>query len=319
MHVPLGAALGVTDELGELVGHGPLHPDQLRQVLLASPRLRAVHVDEHGVPVSVDDSVHVPPREDPAGLRATLLRLAHTPPGPWQPRHPHDHQPPADHRSGLRPSGGPPPTGGDIAVGGPRARGGPPPPADHEAVAGAGTTGRPHPPRTPGPYRPPRRLRRLVQLRAPLCEWPACGVRSAVCDYEHDDAWPAGPTCPCNGGPLCRRHHRVKQQLMTKARGESSAVHWTDPTGRTWTSPAQHSAPSPALRSLPQTVPAEPHSLSPAALTELEAGPDDDPVRFELRTPDVDPLQPGTDRLAGRLLSDTRWGLDLDDPYLWAA
>ena len=319
VHVPLGAALGITDELGELVGHGPLHPDQLQQMLLASPRLRAVHVDAHGVPVSVDDAVHVPPRDDPAALRATLLRLAQTPLGPWQPRHPHDHQTPEDHRSGMCRSGGPPHSGADDGGSGPAVREGPPQPADDRGVAGAGATGRLHPPRTPGPYRPSRRLRRLVELRAPLCEWPACGVRSALCDYEHDDAWPTGPTCACNGGPLCRRHHRVKQQLMIKSRGESSAVRWTDPTGRRWTSRGQHTPPAPAVRPLPQLVPAEPHDLSHAALAELHAGPDDDPVRFELRTLDVDPEQPGTDRLAERLLSDTRWGLDLDDPFHWAA
>lgn len=75
MHVPLGAVLGITDALGELVGHGRLDPDQLQQNLLASPRLRAVLVDEQGVPVSVDDTVHVPPRDGPTTLRATLLSL----------------------------------------------------------------------------------------------------------------------------------------------------------------------------------------------------------------------------------------------------
>jgi hypothetical protein len=51
--VPLGAALGTTDELAELVGSGPLHPDELARLLLHGPRLRAVTVDDAGVPVAV--------------------------------------------------------------------------------------------------------------------------------------------------------------------------------------------------------------------------------------------------------------------------
>ena len=144
--------------------------------------------------------------------------------------------------------------------------------------------------------------------------------RAQCCDFEHDTAWPHGPTCPCNTGPLCRHHHRIKQQqLFCKTRGTHSAVTWTDPTGRTWTSPAQHDPPAPAVRPLPALVPADEHDLSPQELAELLAAPDLDPVQFELRTPDLDPDRPEHDRLAERLDGDTRWGLDLDDPYLWAA
>ena len=163
-------------------------------------------------------------------------------------------------------------------------------------------------------------MRRLVQLRAPHCEWPGCGVRASFCDFEHDHAWPTGPTCPCNTGPLCRHHHRVKQDgLFTKTRGAGSAVTWTSLTGRSWTSPPQHDAPAEAVRALPAIVPAEPHTLSPQELTELLAEPDLDPIQYELRTGDVDPDQPDHDLLADRLDHDTRWGLDLDDPYRWAA
>src|SRR5687768_11248111 len=44
--VPLGAALGNTDELAELVGHGPLEPDLLDGLLHSAPVLRAVFVDQ---------------------------------------------------------------------------------------------------------------------------------------------------------------------------------------------------------------------------------------------------------------------------------
>ena len=66
-------------------------------------------------------------------------------------------------------------------------------------------------------------------------------------------------------------------------------------------------------------MPALPHNLSPQELAELLAEPDLDPVQYELRSIDIDPDQPDTDLLADRLEGDTRWGLDLDDPYRWAA
>jgi hypothetical protein len=111
---------------------------------------------------------------------------------------------------------------------------------------------------SPGPYVVPRRLQRLLLVRSPRCEWPGCGRRAmkvvAVrgCDVDHDLAWPAGPTCGCNAGPLCRRHHRIKQLGWIKHRRADGSVGWTGPTGRTWTSPRQH--PRPASAPLHQQV-----------------------------------------------------------------
>ena len=73
--LPLGAALGSTDEVATLAGHGPLEPDLTRFALLSAPRIRPVWVDEDGVPVAVGEQVHVPPRGDPAALQELLLRL----------------------------------------------------------------------------------------------------------------------------------------------------------------------------------------------------------------------------------------------------
>jgi hypothetical protein len=106
----------------------------------------------------------------------------------------------------------------------------------------------------PGGYVPPQRLKQLLRARAPRCEWPGCGRRASraaatPCDIDHDLAWPFGPTCACNTGPLCRRHHRIKQQGWTKRRQPDGSVRWTDPTGRTWTSPNQH---EPAPRAQPR-------------------------------------------------------------------
>ena len=300
--VPLGAALGTTDELADLVGSGPLHPDELARLLLRGPRLRAVTVDDAGVPVAVGSRVRRPPPGDPVALRTALLELTGAPPGPAHPRHPLDHPDPgpartARHRRG--PDADPPPRS---------------------------TLPRVHPPDLPGGYRPGRDLSRLVRARAPRCEWPGCGVRAAACDLDHDRAHPAGPTCACNLGPLCRRHHRVKQLLMSKRRTAAGVV-WTDPTGRRWTSPAQHGAPAPELRDLTPVVadplPAAEDALSPDALAELLAAPDDDVTRFDLRCEDLDPDDPRSDededRLAARILGDTGWGLALDDPSRWVA
>ncbi len=95
----------------------------------------------------------------------------------------------------------------------------------------------PHGPGAAGGYRPGAALARLVAVRSPACEWPGCGARASRCDLDHDLAWPAGPTCACNLGPLCRRHHRAKQTGWTKTRRRCSegveVVRWTSPTGRT--------------------------------------------------------------------------------------
>jgi hypothetical protein len=100
----------------------------------------------------------------------------------------------------------------------------------------------------PGAYRPTERQKRLLRARAPRCEWPGCGRRAsravaAGCDLDHDLAWPHGPTCACNLGPLCRRHHRIKQLGWLKHRRPDGSIRWTSPTGRSWTSPNQHQRP----------------------------------------------------------------------------
>jgi len=229
VHVTHGGALGTTPEVAVLTGHGPIEPAVLQELLLNAPQLRAVFVDAAGVPVSVSDNISRPRPRDPESVRAALLALAaETPPSP-QPRHPDDHRR-DDHRlddhrrddrrpDDRRPDDRSSQDGGlsDAEV---------PLPAPPPVPPGA------HPSGAPGTYRPSRRLRRLVDARAPMCEFPGCGVRAVACDAEHDRAWPAGATCACQLGPCCRRHHRVKQEGWTKTRGEHSAVRWTTPTGR---------------------------------------------------------------------------------------
>ncbi|MBC7373997.1 MAG: hypothetical protein H7323_08405 [Frankiales bacterium] len=238
VHVPIGAALGTTDELATLTGHGPLDSDQLRDVLANSPLLRAVHVDTDGVPVSVGTQTLRPAPRDPASVQQALLTLAaQPPPGPPVPRHPHDHpDPPEVPTEPTEPPGPPEPD--------------PPEPHPPEPLGpGPARPGR-HPASTSGPYRIPATLRRLLQIRRPLCEWPGCGCRATRCDLDHDIAWPAGPTCGCDLGPLCRRHHRIKQRGWRKTR-RSAGVTWTSPTGRRYDSPTPWASPASAIRTLP--------------------------------------------------------------------
>ncbi len=329
--VPIGAGLGTTDELAMLVGHGPLDRGQLLDVLASAPVLRSVWVDEHGTPVS-EGRVERPGRGDLAGVRQALLRLQDaTPPDRREPRHPLDHPPPPT---------APPrrPRQRDVAE-----------QNEQEAAAGRPRTrlrrrrrseppASAHPPDTPGPYRVGAGLRRLLEVRAPRCEWPACGAASSRCDVDHDVAWPIGATCGCNLGPLCRRHHRLKhlllhgQPLMRKQRLPGNKVRWTDPTGRVFTCPSQHPPPADTLRPPPPLQAPVPGdcTLSDEDLAEQlwlldHDGQDHD---GQDRTADglpwmpttPDPLdQPRTDQdaLGERLLLDQRWGYELDNPYLW--
>ncbi len=178
VHVPLDAALGTTDQAAELVGHGPIEPDLLQHLMANNPTLRPLFVDDHGVPVGVGNARQT--RRPPGGDEAGL-RAALLQLAAMRPStlFPRD---PDDHG----------------------------PPGAPSALS--------HPPRAPGPYVVSGLLRKLIFARAPRCEMPGCGVRAANCDAEHDLAHPDGPTCSCNLGPCCRRHHRVKQLGWTKTR-----------------------------------------------------------------------------------------------------
>jgi hypothetical protein len=234
VHVPIATAAGLAGVAGvagvgaepaELVGHGPIDHALLADLLANAPVLRRVWIDaDTGVPVAVDDRTWTPDH-DPALLARALAEMRTGPPPDQQhPIHPGDHA-------------GPPTTTASSADRA-SASGGQSPPYPR-------VLSRPHL-ADPGGYVPPRRLKQLVRARAPRCEWPGCGRRAsptaaAACDLDHDLAWPYGPTCACNLGPLCRRHHRIKQTGWTKNRRPDGSIRWTDPTGRTWTSPKQHS------------------------------------------------------------------------------
>ena len=263
--VPLATALGLADVPAELAGHGPLEPDLLQALLRANAELRVVFVDDDGQPVSDSDTVERPGRTGDEGVHAALLRLLASQPGPRQPRHPDDHAPTDEAPPDEEPPDEEPPD--DEPPDDP-----PDDPPDHPPAPASPSASsrrrprvrtRPHPVGTSGPYRAPARLRRFVAVRAPRCEWPGCGARASRCDDDHDVAWPAGPTCPCNIGPLCRRHHRIKQLGWQKERTRDG-VRWTTPTGGEVLAPNQSlGVAAPGRGEPPRTSPLD--ELSPPA------------------------------------------------------
>jgi hypothetical protein len=78
------------------------------------------------------------------------------------------------------------------------------------------------------------KLRHLTQVRHAACTGPWCRRPAAQCDFEHNTPYEAGGrTCMCNGGPKCRRDHRLKQDPRWKVdQLPDGTFRWTTPTGR---------------------------------------------------------------------------------------
>jgi Domain of unknown function (DUF222) len=84
------------------------------------------------------------------------------------------------------------------------------------------------------------KLRHLTQVRHATCTGPGCRRPAAQCDFEHNIPYEAGGrTCLCNGGPKCRRDHRLKQDPRWKVdQLPDGTFRWTTPTGRQYTTEA---------------------------------------------------------------------------------
>ncbi|MGH3120282.1 MAG: DUF222 domain-containing protein [Streptosporangiaceae bacterium] len=92
-------------------------------------------------------------------------------------------------------------------------------------------------------YRPSAKLQHLVRVRRRTCTFPGCRQPARRCDLDHTIAFDrGGPTCLCNLGPLCRRHHRCKQaEGWSLSQRNSGEFTWTTPSGRRYTtSPAAY-------------------------------------------------------------------------------
>ena len=86
-------------------------------------------------------------------------------------------------------------------------------------------------------YRPPPRLREQVTARDVTCRHPACRQPAWRADLDHTRPWETGgPTCGCNLGGACRRHHQLKQHPRWKLQqARPGHFTWTTPAGRTYT------------------------------------------------------------------------------------
>jgi hypothetical protein len=85
-------------------------------------------------------------------------------------------------------------------------------------------------------YRPPPRLMELVAARDLTCRFRGCRQPAWRCDLDHTRPHDrGGPTCRCNLGSLCRRHHRLKQHPMWALTQDSPGRFvWTTATGRSY-------------------------------------------------------------------------------------
>ena len=86
-------------------------------------------------------------------------------------------------------------------------------------------------------YQPPPRLREHVTARDVTCRHPACRQPAWRADLDHTRPWEnGGPTCGCNLGGACRRHHQLKQHpRWTLQQPRPGHFTWTTPAGRTYT------------------------------------------------------------------------------------
>jgi hypothetical protein len=88
-------------------------------------------------------------------------------------------------------------------------------------------------------HEPGKHLRHLIGVLNQDCTHPTCRRPEAQCDNEHSRPHDQGGiTCLCECGPVCRRHHRDKQQPGWKLEhaGARGWFRWTTPSGRKYVS-----------------------------------------------------------------------------------
>jgi Domain of unknown function (DUF222) len=229
--VPLATALGLADRPGEIPGIGPIDPGLARDLVRAaarSPRTTwcVTVTDRDGHAIG-----HGCARPGPAGAAADRTKRAKPgtpggpdppPGGPAGPGTPgfafttaDPHGPPGGYGTWKLTTGEPGQRDLIVALG-PIAVG----ECDHRYQARG--------------HDPGVMLRHLTQIRHATCTGPGCRRPAVQCDFEHNTPYEAGGrTCECNGGPKCRRDHRLKQHPRWKAEQPSPGIIiWTTPAGR---------------------------------------------------------------------------------------
>ncbi len=74
--------------------------------------------------------------------------------------------------------------------------------------------------------------REAVRLQAPRCTWPGCAVTAGHCNADHTTDWQhGGKTRPANGGPLCPKHDRAKNDGYRVFRDDAGQWHTFRPNG----------------------------------------------------------------------------------------
>jgi hypothetical protein len=84
-------------------------------------------------------------------------------------------------------------------------------------------------------YEPRAATKDAVMGRDRTCRFPGCRRGARACQCDHTIPWPHGPTCACNLGCLCTRHHRLKTHTRWRLRQPWPGVFlWRSPSGRYW-------------------------------------------------------------------------------------
>ena len=247
--VPLVTALGLADRPGQAGSIGPIDPWQARDLVASAagnPRTTwcLTVTDEHGHAIG-----HGCARPEPRSRSKGLAKR--TTPG-----RPGGHDPPSSHNK----PGGHDPPGPAVPRFSVTAAGTDGPPGGYGTWRlSTGTPGQPdliiavHPIASgecdhrfqAAGHDPGVMLRHLSQIRHARCTAPTCRRPAANCDFEHNVPYQAGGrTCLCNGGPKCRRDHRLKQDPRWKVgQHPDGTFTWTTPSGRQYqTEPTRYPA-----------------------------------------------------------------------------
>jgi hypothetical protein len=84
-------------------------------------------------------------------------------------------------------------------------------------------------------YRVPQQLAHHVVTRDQTCRMVGCHRPAERCDLDHVTKYrEGGATCACNLAPLCRRHHRMKDEGGWQLVNQHGRLVWTTPSGRSY-------------------------------------------------------------------------------------
>ena len=250
--IPLTTWLGLTSHPGDAAGLGPLDAGVSRDLaadLAANPATRwcltLTTPDGHATAHGCATTSPPPPSNQPTAGTPRSGPPGAGPPGSG----PSGTQPPGT-RSPTTPRPGTTPPGTTPAASQPsgtQPSGTQPAPSDALTwLSGIPLTGLEtgtctHPRQTPA-YRPSPALRHLINIRDRTCFYPTCRQQAINCDHDHTIPYDqGGPTCECNLGPGCRRHHQAKQAPGWHLDQTTPGTYtWTLPNGRQLTTTPGH-------------------------------------------------------------------------------